>query len=148
MLNLCDFHIFFNPLTALALFKTNTTWEECIPQHTNTHPCTCYIPNTHIMCHHREQPVCWEYLCNSMKGPLICNLLQSDTPDLWVRMNHILEIDPLPDTKQWGYTVLFSVWVPRSALLVGLHKVQSDMSNLGRWVCLPLLSYFWCRAKF
>lgn len=92
--------------------------------------------------------MCGEHLFNSMKGPLICNLLQSETLDLWGTMSQILEIDPLLDATQSGCTVLFST-SGHFALLCWWqtqYEVSSDPSNL-RWSAFFLPTY-WLQLWF
>lgn len=61
--------------------------------------CRVYCPTMgtltpYITCQLKHQQLYKEHLCDSIKGPLICNFLQSRIPDLWSTMGRKPEIDP------------------------------------------------------
>lgn len=88
----------------------DATEPSALYQHTQKH--TSHTPIRGLCCTLSLgfHPACREHLCSSMKGPLICNALQSDTLDLWVAQSQILEID-LVSHNTMAHS-LFSLPVP------------------------------------
>lgn len=87
-----------NPFLTSLRLKINSAANQKSELPHNTH--------THILRHNTPMSSqTKESLCNSVDGPLISNLLQSETLNLLLSMSHILEIDPFVR----GYTILLSV---------------------------------------
>lgn len=74
-----------------------------------------------------RQPHTHTHLCNTMKGPYVCHLLQSDTRDPVVALSHTLEFDPVFSTTHHHFPSFSSSFCIFSA-------VTSRLFDRGRGV--------------